>query len=120
MTMNVVKLKTARELRRTKRVRAKVVGTAERPRLVVERSLKHLRAQLIDDATGRTLCSMTDKELGVGKRTPTETAHELGKALAAKAKAKNITKAVYDRRGHRYHGRVKAFADGARAGGLTI
>lgn len=120
MTMNIVKWKTARELRRTKRVRAKVEGSSERPRLVIERTLKHFRAQLIDDHAGRTLCAISGTEAGTGTQSPTEHAAELGKKLAEKAGAMHITKAVYDRRGHRYHGRVKAFADGARAGGLII
>lgn len=120
MTMNVVKLNSARERRRTQRVRAKVSGTADRPRLVIERTLKHFRAQLVDDVAGRTLCAIVGTEAGTAKQSPTERAAALGMKLAEKAGAKHITKAVYDRRGHRYHGRVKAFADGARAGGLTI
>jgi large subunit ribosomal protein L18 len=103
--------------RRHVRVRAKVSGTAEKPRLVVFRSLKHMSAQLVDDVTHRTLMTVTDAGL-TGKKT--EKSVEVGKRVAEKAKAAGITKVVFDRAGYQYHGRVKAVADGAREGGLEF
>jgi large subunit ribosomal protein L18 len=103
--------------RRHIRVRAKVSGTAERPRLVVFRSDKHIYAQLVNDDTQRTLMSITDNGLK-GKKQEKSTA--VGKLVAEKAKAAGITKVVFDRAGYRYHGRVKAVADGAREGGLEF
>ena len=103
--------------RRHKRVRAKVSGTAERPRLVVFRSHKHIYAQIVDDVSRKTLMSITDSGLK-GKKAEKSTA--VGKLVAEKAKAAGITKVVFDRAGYRYHGRVKAVADGAREGGLEF
>ena len=103
--------------RRHRRVRAKVTGTQERPRLVVFRSLKHIYAQIVDDAGKRTLLTVSDNELK-GKKTEKSTA--VGKMVAEKAKAAGIKKVVFDRAGYRYHGRVKAVADGAREGGLEF
>ena len=103
--------------RRHVRVRAKVSGTAERPRLVVFRSHKHIYAQLVNDVTGRTLLSVSDAGLE-GKKGEKSTA--VGKLVAEKAKAAGITMVVFDRAGYRYHGRVKALADGARQGGLEF
>jgi large subunit ribosomal protein L18 len=103
--------------RRHLRVRRKVAGTAARPRLVVYRSLKHIYAQLVDDVAHRTLMTVTDGEV-TGKKTERATA--VGKALAEKAKAAGIAQVVFDRAGYRYHGRVKALADGAREGGLEF
>jgi large subunit ribosomal protein L18 len=103
--------------RRHVRVRAKVSGTAERPRLVVFRSHKHIYAQLVNDVTGRTLMSVSDAGLE-GKKGEKSTA--VGKLVAEKAKAAGITMVVFDRAGYRYHGRVKAVADGAREGGLEF
>lgn len=112
-------LKTVAKARRIIRVRAKISGTADRPRLAVRRSLSHIYAQLIDDVAKKTLAAASDKEIK-GKFTKTEVATEVGKLLAEKAGAKKITAAVFDRRDKRYHGRVKALADGARAGGLKF
>jgi large subunit ribosomal protein L18 len=98
-------------------VRAKVSGTAERPRLVVFRSLKHVSVQLVDDVLHRTLMTVTDSGLE-GKKA--EKSVEVGKRVAEKAKAAGITKVVFDRGGYQYHGRVKAVADGAREGGLEF
>ena len=106
----------ARE-RRHNRVRAKVAGSQERPRLVVFRSVKHIYAQLVDDAAQRTLATATDKDVS-GTKTTKSTA--VGKLIAEKAKAAGITRVVFDRGGYRYHGRVKAVADGAREGGLEF
>lgn len=114
-------LKTVAKARRIIRVRAKISGTAERPRLAVRRSLAHIYAQLIDDTTGRTLAAASDKDVKGGDNLKkTEVATEVGKLLAGKAVAKKIQAAVFDRRDKRYHGRVKALADGAREGGLKF
>jgi large subunit ribosomal protein L18 len=108
--------------RRHLRVRKKVNGTAERPRLVVFRSLKHIYAQLVNDDQGRTVMGLSDGTEGVQADGAGKVgkAKGVGKALAAKAKAAGITRVVFDRAGYRYHGRVKAVADGAREGGLEF
>jgi large subunit ribosomal protein L18 len=103
--------------RRHFRVRKKVNGTAERPRLVIYRSLKHIYAQLVDDVSQRTLMTVTDSGLE-GKKT--ERSAGVGKRIAEKAKEAGVTKVVFDRGGYKYHGRVKAVADGAREGGLEF
>ncbi len=103
--------------RRHLRVRKKLSGTAARPRLVVFRSLKHITAQLVDDDAGRTLMTVTSTDI-VGKKT--EKSVEVGKRIAARAKEAGITTVVFDRAGYKYHGRVKAVADGAREGGLEF
>jgi large subunit ribosomal protein L18 len=108
-------------LRRHKRVRGKVAGSTERPRLVVYRSNKGITAQIVDDTTGRTLAGATWTGLPksfTGKKT--EQAAEVGKQLAAAAKKAGIERVVFDRGGYLYHGRVKALADGAREGGLEF
>jgi large subunit ribosomal protein L18 len=113
-------------VRRHLRVRRKVVGTAGRPRLVVHRSLKHMAAQLVDDTTGRVLTgiSTTSPELtklrGGDGTDKTALSREAGKQLAEKAKAAGIETVVFDRGGYLYHGRVAAFAEGAREGGLKF
>jgi large subunit ribosomal protein L18 len=107
--------------RRHKRVRGKVSGTAERPRLAVFRSNKGVSAQLVDDLTGKTLASATWLPLKDSfKGTKTEQAAEVGKRLAAAAKEAGIETCVFDRAGYLYHGRVKALAEGAREGGLKF
>ena len=103
--------------RRHLRVRKRVSGTAERPRLVVFRSLKHIYAQLVDDTTSRTLATVSDHKL-MGKKS--EKSSEVGKLIAQKAKDAGYSSVVFDRAGYRYHGRVKAVADGAREGGLEF
>ncbi|MBD3281709.1 50S ribosomal protein L18 [Candidatus Uhrbacteria bacterium] len=118
--MNKNKAKQEQRVRRTARVRAKVTGTSEKPRLAVFRSLKHIRVQVIDDQAQKTLVSASDTELKNKKGTKVEQAHELGKLVAERAKAAKINKVVFDRRDKRYHGRVKAVADGAREGGLDF
>jgi large subunit ribosomal protein L18 len=105
--------------RRHRRVRGKIFGTAERPRLVVHRSNKGISAQLVDDLTGRTLAAATWLGLGF-KGNKTQQAAEVGKALAASAKTAGIEACVFDRGGYLYHGRVKALAEGAREGGLKF
>lgn len=110
--------KSARS-RRHRRVRVKVEGTAQRPRLSVYRSLHHVYAQLIDDGTGRTLAAASTAELKTGKKDA-EAAAAVGKAIAEKAKAAGITTAVFDRGGFLYHGRIKALADAAREAGMEF
>jgi large subunit ribosomal protein L18 len=108
-------------LRRHRRVRAKVHGTAERPRLVVFRSNRGIEAQLVDDDAGKTLASASHLALGKSfKGDKTKQAEEVGKALATAAKKAGVDKCVFDRGGYLYHGRVKALADGAREGGLEF
>ncbi|NJN33104.1 MAG: 50S ribosomal protein L18 [Saprospiraceae bacterium] len=108
-----------RQARIHRRVRKKINGTAERPRLNVFRSNKGVYVQIIDDTRGHTLVAASSKEVSV-KGTKTETSAAVGKLLAEKAKEAGITKAVFDRGGYLYHGRVKAVAEGAREGGLAI
>jgi large subunit ribosomal protein L18 len=103
--------------RRHIRVRAKVKGTPERPRLVVFRSDKHIYAQLVNDTTQRTIVTVSDQGF-TGKKSEKSVA--VGKRIAEKAKAAGISKVVFDRAGYQYHGRVKAVADGAREGGLEF
>jgi len=109
----------ARE-RRHRRVRGKVAGTAERPRLAVFRSNKGIFAQLVDDEAGRTLAAASWLGLKGSKGTKTDQAAEVGKALAAAAKKAGVERCVFDRAGYLYHGRVKALAEGAREGGLQF
>ena len=116
-----VKTKPQARLRRRRRVRAKVRGTAERPRLVVFRSNRGIEAQLVDDSAGKTLAAASWLNLAEGfKGTKTEQAAAVGKALAADAKKAGIETCVFDRAGYLYHGRVKALAEGAREGGLQF
>jgi large subunit ribosomal protein L18 len=118
--MAVLTTRQAR-VRRHKRVRGKVIGTAERPRLVVFRSNRGIAAQLVDDAQGRTLASADWLHLKKSfKGNKTAQAAEVGKLLAAAAKQAGIEEVVFDRAGYLYHGRVKALADAAREGGLRF
>jgi len=109
-----------RRLKRRRRVRAKVRGTAERPRIAVFRSNRGIFAQLIDDDAGRTLAAVNWIEADLRDLKPMEQATRSGAVLAERAKAAGIESAVFDRGGYRYHGRVKALAEGAREGGLTF
>ena len=109
----------ARRLKRRRRVRAKVHGSAERPRISVFRSNRGIFAQLIDDDAGRTLASVNWIESDLRALKPMEQAQRAGALLAERAKAAGIDTAVFDRGGYRYHGRVKALADAARAAGLN-
>jgi large subunit ribosomal protein L18 len=114
---------TTREarLRRHRRVRGKVAGTAERPRLVVFRSNKGISAQLVDDGSGKTLAGASWVALKKSfKGNKTEQAAEVGKLLAAAGKKVGVESVVFDRAGYLYHGRVKALAEGAREGGLKF
>ena len=115
-----VQTKEQKRLRRHRRVRAKVIGTAARPRLSVRRSNRGLFAQLVDDESGRTLAAAQWTESDVRSLKPMEQATRVGALLAERAKAAGIERAVFDRGGYRYHGRVKALAEGAREGGLAI
>ena len=118
--MPTLTVREARQ-RRHKRVRGKVTGTAERPRLVVTRSNRGIVAQLVDDANGRTLASATWLQVKKSfKGNKTAQAAEVGKLLAQKAKDAGIETVVFDRGGYLYHGRVKALADAAREGGLKF
>ena len=107
-------------LRRHRRVRGKISGTAERPRLVVFRSNRGIFAQLVDDEAGRTLASASWQGQRSFKGNKTEQAAAVGKALAAEAKKAGVESCVFDRAGYLYHGRVKALAEGAREGGLQF
>ena len=110
----------ARRLRRRRRVRAKVRGSADRPRISVFRSNRGIFAQLIDDDAGRTLAAVNWTEAELRGLKPMEQASHAGALLAQRAKAAGVDTAVFDRGGYRYHGRVKALAEGAREGGLTF
>ena len=109
-----------RRLKRRRRVRAKIHGTGERPRVSVFRSNRGVFAQLIDDDTGRTVASVSWTEPELRSLEPLEQARRAGGVLAERARAAQIERAVFDRGGYRYHGRVKALADGAREGGLEF
>ena len=109
-----------RRLKRRRRVRAKVIGSAERPRISVFRSNRGISAQLIDDAHGRTLVAVNWIEADLRGLKPMEQATQAGKLLAERAKAAGVESAVFDRGGYRYHGRVQALAEGAREGGLIF
>lgn len=114
--------KTASRLRRQLRVRKKISGTAERPRLVVTKSARHLYAQVVDDIAGKTLVSASTMEadLRTGDGDKSAKAKAVGGLIADRAKAAGIESVVFDRAGHKYHGRIAALADGAREGGLGV
>jgi large subunit ribosomal protein L18 len=112
--------KEARRLRRRRRVRAKVSGTAERPRVSVFRSNRGISAQLIDDAAGRTLAAVNWTEPQLRSLPAGERATRAGTLLAERATAAGVSSVVFDRGGYRYHGRVKALAEGAREAGLSF
>ncbi|MEZ4699644.1 MAG: 50S ribosomal protein L18 [Rhodothermales bacterium] len=113
-------LKNMRRSRIRLRIRKKVSGTSERPRLSVYRSNRHIYAQLIDDVAGHTLAAVSTFAAGEAMGKPVEASNQIGKMLAEKAKAAGIEAVVFDRNGYRYHGRVKALAEGAREGGLQF
>ncbi len=122
MSNKLIKLQKSRA-RRIVRVRARVKGTPTRPRLTVNRTLRHISAQIIDDTTSVTIVSASDRDVTAAAKkgkTPVEVAAEVGKAIAKKAIAKKVEKVVFDRRDKRFHGRVKALAEGAREGGLKF
>jgi large subunit ribosomal protein L18 len=111
-------LKRRARLRRHRRVRKNLFGTQERPRLAIYRSNRHIYAQLVDDLTARTMAAASDLSSTQGDKTAR--AKEVGKAIAERAKAAGVERAVFDRGGRLYHGRVRAVAEGAREAGLQI
>ncbi|MEM1041920.1 MAG: 50S ribosomal protein L18 [Bacteroidota bacterium] len=112
--------KVQNRMRIKRRVRAKISGTGERPRLSVFRSNNNIYAQLIDDLEGHTLAAASSLDENVSGGNPTEVGKAVGQRLAEKAKEAGVETAVFDRNGYRYHGRIKALADGAREGGLKF
>jgi large subunit ribosomal protein L18 len=107
--------------KRHERLRLRLVGTAERPRLSVFRSTRFIYAQVIDDASGHTLAAASSRESGLAGGTgKLDTARSVGKALAERAKKAGVTSVVLDRGGYQYHGRVRSLAEGAREGGLDL
>jgi large subunit ribosomal protein L18 len=121
-TIHAPKTRADLRYRRHLRVRRRVAGTAERPRLVVFRSIKHIYAQLVNDDLGVTVLGVGDGSEGLAVEGSGKVARgkAVGKLLAERAKAAGVTKVVFDRAGYRYHGRVQAVADGAREGGLEF
>jgi large subunit ribosomal protein L18 len=115
-------LTTAGRVRRHLRVRKKVTGSASRPRLVINRSARHMFAQIVDDSVGRTLAaaSTLDSTIRAAEGDKTAKARQVGELLAQRAAQAGITTVVFDRGGYRYHGRIAALADGAREGGLQL
>lgn len=120
----MAKLTRRQRLRRRHfHIRKRIHGSAEKPRLLVRRSLRHIEASLIDDDTGKTMITVTSKSGSfstVKKENKSEQASRLGKLLAVKAKEKGIEEVIFDRGGHPYHGRVKALAENARSAGLRL
>jgi large subunit ribosomal protein L18 len=115
-----VTTRPAKRLKRRRRVRAKISGTAQRPRISVFRSNRGIAAQLVDDVAGHTLAAVSWTEAPLRDVQSMEQATQAGKLLAERAKAAGIESAVFDRGGYQYHGRVRAFAEGVREGGLTV
>jgi large subunit ribosomal protein L18 len=119
---SVIKLEPRKKIQY--RIRKRIKGTAERPRLSIFRSLNNMYAQLIDDISGNTICSVSsvskDVKAGLGKSSKTDKSKVIGQKIAEKAKEKNIKQVVFDRSGYLYHGRVKAVADAAREAGLEF
>lgn len=114
------KTRTSMRVIRHQRLRKRITGTAEKPRLSVYRSTKHLSAQIIDDVKGHTIASVSTQEKGLEAGDNKEGAKKLGAALAARAKELGVTKVVFDRGGYMYHGSIASLADGAREGGLEF
>ncbi len=117
--MDTARAKREARLRRHRRVRRRVVGTSERPRLVVFRSNRHIYAQIIDDVAGRTLAAATSMALA-GEGDKRDGAKRAGNELARRAKQAGVSAVVFDRGGYQYHGRVQALAEAAREGGLEF
>ena len=118
--MQISKLKQIRRQRRKLGIRKRIFGTPQRPRLTVFRSSKHVYAQIVDDLSGRTLAAANSVAAHLPKSANKAAATEVGKLLAQKAKEAGLTEVAFDRNGFNYHGRVKALADAARAGGLKF
>jgi large subunit ribosomal protein L18 len=106
--------------KRHERLRLKISGSTDRPRLSVFRSAKFIYAQVIDDTTGRTLAAASSRESGLTGATKVDTARSVGRALAERAKAAGVSSVVFDRGGYQFHGRVRSLAEGAREGGLNL
>jgi large subunit ribosomal protein L18 len=115
-----MKSKVEQRARIRRRIRAKVSGTAERPRLSVFRSNKYIYVQVIDDATGRTLAAASSREDGITGETRVDKSKAVGQLVAERAKAAGVEAVVFDRGGYRYHGNVRALGEGARDGGLQF
>jgi large subunit ribosomal protein L18 len=119
-----IEAKKRKRIKRKKRIRTKIFGTSERPRLTVYRSIRHSYAQLIDDSQQRTILSISTLgkvlKADIGKSYNIEAAKKVGELIAQKALEKNIKRVVFDRNGYLYHGRVKALAEGAREKGLKF
>lgn len=120
MEKKISKIKKINKAVRKVRVRARVNGSSERPRLSVFKSNQHIYAQIINDEVGKTLVAASDYEVKSGKRFFSEKAKEVGAIIAKKAKENKIDKVVFDRGGNKYHGIIKSLADGAREGGLKF
>lgn len=121
----ITKNKAANRIRLKRHIRLRVAGTTERPRLTVYKSIKHVYAQIVDDATGRTIVSVSDLNKALknefsSSKGQMQVSKKVGELTAKLAKEKNITQVVFDRNGYLYHGAVKALADGAREGGLKF
>lgn len=112
--------KVAQRARIRRRIRGKINGTSDCPRVSVFRSNKYIYAQLIDDTAGRTLAQASSREGDIGGKSPTDKSKAVGQRLAERAKEAGVKKAVFDRGGYRYHGNVRALAEGAREGGLQL
>ncbi|MBM9467534.1 50S ribosomal protein L18 [Nakamurella leprariae] len=122
MASNISQARATSRARRHFRLRKKIVGTAERPRLVVNRSSRHINAQLVDDSVGRTLVSAStlEADLRGDEGDKSAKARKVGELIGERAKAAGVTAAVFDRGGDKYHGRIAALADGARSAGLEF
>ena len=118
--MDKVKQRRIHKLKRKRRIRKKIFGTADRPRLSVFRSASHVYCQVIDDNAGKTLVSASSFNKGEKKRANLDVCSEIGQLVAKRCKEKDIGSVVFDKNGNVYHGRVKAVADGAREGGLKF
>ena len=120
--MNRITSRVKRQLRRSRSVRKRIFGVPSRPRLTITRTGKHMYAQLIDDTSSRTLCTASTIEKGgrVDTGNNCSAAKEIGNRIAEKAKSAGVSSVVFDRNGYRFHGRVKALADGAREAGLKF
>ncbi|GIV59285.1 50S ribosomal protein L18 [Rhodocaloribacter litoris] len=119
-TKTSIRKKLARRQRVRRGIRSKITGTPERPRLSVFRSNRHIYAQLIDDLAGHTLAAASSLEDGIAGDSPVAVSKAVGQRLAEKARQAGIERVVFDRNGYRYHGRVRALAEGAREGGLQF
>lgn len=119
LLLNMLKKQTKKQ-RRQRRIRAKLAGTAKRPRLCIFRSAHHIYAQLVDDEKGKTLAAVSDRKIKKSKKSKIDLAKEIGKLIAKVALEKKIEKVIFDRGSYKYHGRVKAVAEGVREAGLKF